>query len=135
MVQLGLDHVQNLRVAVAAGVDAEAAQAVDELLPVQAVAVGPFVLPLQHGAAVGVGGDGFPIFQPAGADVVVEVLNGVLDHLILLRLGEVVNVGADQADHPFDVLDHLLVGCHKKCLAFYVHHGIMEFLGKVSLGS
>ena len=135
MVQLGLHHVQDLRVAVAAGVDDKAAQAVDELLPVEAVAVGALVLPLQHGPAVGVGGDRLAVLQPAGADVVVEMLDGVLDHLILLLLGEVVNVGADQADHPFDVLDHLLVGCHKKCLAFYVHHGIMEFLGKVSLGS
>ena len=35
MVQLGFHHVQNLRVSVAAGVDAEAAQAVNKLFPIE----------------------------------------------------------------------------------------------------
>ena len=48
MVQLGFHHVQNLRVSVAAGVDAEAAQAVNKLFPIE-IAVGAFCPASKHG--------------------------------------------------------------------------------------
>ena len=46
------------------------------------------------------------------------MLDGVLDHLVLLGLGQVVDVGADKADHPPEVLDHLLIGCHRNVPRF-----------------
>ena len=109
MVQLGFHHVQNLRVSVAAGVDAEAAQAVNKLFPIEAIAVGAFVLPLQHGPRLRVRRDRLAVGQPAGAHIVVEMLHGLLYHLFLLRGRNRLNIRMDQRNHPVQLLNHLFL--------------------------
>ena len=111
-VELGLDHIYNLRLAMAGGVNAKAAQAVQELLAVQAVEVGAAVLPFQHHVAVGLRGNRLSVLEPAGADIFVEMMNGLLHHLLFGFCGDVFRVGLDQADDPVKVPYYLFTVCH-----------------------
>lgn len=96
MIQLGFYHFQNLRVAVSAGVDAEAPQTIDEFLAVQSVAVSAFVLPLQHGALLGIGGNRLPVFQPAGTHIVVKMIQRLRHHFLFLIRRDILAVCLDQ---------------------------------------
>ncbi len=114
MVELGSHDLHDLGIAVAAGVDAEAAQAVDELLVVETVDVGALVIPLEDRAVLGIGGDRLAILQPARGDVVVEVVQRVADHLLLFVLRDVLRVLADETDDLVEIADDLLfVRCHE----------------------
>ena len=107
--QLCLDGVDDELLAVAGHIDAEAAHGVPELLVIiQPPEVRAAVFPFQHGVALGLGGDALSVVDPAGADVGVEVLHGLLDHLGLLCLGDLIGLHVDELDHAVEILDDLL---------------------------
>ena len=113
MVELLPDDLHDLRIPVTAGIDAEAAEAVDEFLIVEAVDISPLVVPLENGAVLRIGGDGLAVLEPARGDVVVKIVQCVADHFLLLRLRDVLRVLADETDDLVEILNDLLfVCCH-----------------------
>ena len=125
VVKLRLHHVQDLAVAVPEGEYAEAAEAVDELLALEPVAVGAAVLPLEDRALRGVRGDGLPVLEPARRYIVLELIEGLPDHSLLLGRGNVFGVSLDEPDDPVKGADYVFsVFCHSlACPAFlYTMH-------------
>ena len=113
MVELLPDDLHDLRIPVTAGIDAEAAEAVDEFLIVEAVDISPLVVPLENGAVLRIGGDGLAVLEPARRDVIVKIVQRVADHFLLLRLRDVLRVLADETDDLVEILNDLLpVCCH-----------------------
>ena len=81
MLELVHHRLDDGGVPVAEHVDAEAAEAVDELLAVDVVEDVALVAPLDGGV---VGGAGLAVLEDAGVDVLVEVRETVADHRLLL---------------------------------------------------
>ena len=77
MLQLRLHDAEDFRVPVAAHVDAEAAEAVDELFAVDVGKAAALVRPLDKRR---VGRYRFPVHEPARIDVVVVVVNRLRGH-------------------------------------------------------
>ena len=113
VVKLRLHHIEDLAVAVPEGEHAEAAQAVDELLALEPVAVGAAVLPLEDRALRGVRGDGLPVLEPARRYIVLELIEGLPHHSLLLCRGNVSGVSLDEPDDPVKGADYVFSAfCH-----------------------
>ena len=112
MVQLLAYNFHDFGISVAAGVDAEAAQTVDEFFIVQSVNVSALIIPLQNSTVLGIRRHRFAVFEPARRNIVVEIVERIADHLFLLFLRDFTGIFADQSDDLIQISDNLLFVRH-----------------------
>ena len=118
MIKLCFYGFQDLRISVSTGVNTEAAKTVDKFFSVQTVAVSTFILPLKNCTLLRIGGNGFTVFQPARAYVVIEMIDGICHHLFFLLCRNVFHICVDQSDHSVKIFDYLFTLCHNTCPLF-----------------